>query len=328
LLIAQLAFADNEDLRAQATVGILLAAVFATLLGWVAFRLAAVLRGETEADLPRFLDTPVDPERDHISGPVDAPLTLVEYGDYECPFCAHATGVLQQLRDRFGDRLRYVYRHLPLPDVHEHSELAARAAVAADKQGRFWDMHDLLFAHREHLEFDDVVGYAGDLGLDIEQFLDDLDDEPTAERVRQDVASAEASGATGAPPFFIGNRRHTGPYDAAPLARELGASDTGAVTSRPPPVSRGASPAPRPAGRGPPGARPAGPHAALEAFRVGGAHLDGHDGDQCGEHGEDRRRDEGGRDPGGEHLVGPGRRQLPGAPEAQLLRRVGLLEEA
>lgn len=231
LLIAQLAFADNEDLRAQATVGILLAAVFATLLGWVAFRLAAVLRGETEADLPRFLDTPVDPERDHISGPVDAPLTLVEYGDYECPFCAHATGVLQELRDRFGDRLRYVYRHLPLPDVHEHSELAARAAVAADKQGRFWDMHDLLFAHREHLEFDDVVGYAGDLGLDIEQFLDDLDDEQTAERVRQDVASAEASGATGAPTFFIGNRRHTGPYDAATLARELEASDTGAVTS-------------------------------------------------------------------------------------------------
>ncbi|WP_016827489.1 Na+/H+ antiporter NhaA [Streptomyces viridosporus] len=226
LLIAGLAFEDPA-LRAQATVGILLAALLSALLGWVVFHLAAVLRGETEADLPRFLDRPVDPATDHITGPPDAPLTLVEYGDYECPFCAHATGVAQELQQRFGDRLRYVFRHLPLPDVHEHSELAARAAVAADAQGRFWQMHDLLFAHQDQLEFEDILGYAGQIGLDVERFLEDLDSERTAARVRADVASAEASGAQGAPTFFIGNRRHTGPYDAQTLAARLEASGAG-----------------------------------------------------------------------------------------------------
>ncbi|MGX4689235.1 Na+/H+ antiporter NhaA [Streptomyces sp. JNUCC 63] len=230
LLIAGLAF-DDPVLRAQATVGVLLAAVFATVLGWVSFRLAAVLRGETDADLPRILDRPVDPATDHVKGLVDAPLTLVEYGDYECPFCAHATGVAQELKQRFGDRLRYVFRHLPLPDVHPNAELAARAAVAADTQGRFWQMHDLLFTHQNELEFDDIVGYAAQAGLDVELFLRDLDSEETAARVRADAASAEASGASGAPTFFIGNRRHTGPSDAATLARELEAS-TAEVGSR------------------------------------------------------------------------------------------------
>ncbi|QEU84276.1 Na+/H+ antiporter NhaA [Streptomyces viridosporus] len=220
LLIAGLAFED-PSLRTRATVGVLLAALLSALLGWVVFHLAAVLRGETEADLPRFLDRPVDPATDHVTGPPDAPLTLVEYGDFECPFCARATGVAQELRQRFGDRLRYVFRHLPLLDVHPHSELAARAAVAADAQGRFWQMHDLLFAHQDQLEFEDIVGYAAQLGLDVERFLEDLDSERTAARVRADVASAEASGARGTPTFFLGSRRHTGPYDAQTLAREL-----------------------------------------------------------------------------------------------------------
>ncbi|MEU6890157.1 Na+/H+ antiporter NhaA, partial [Streptomyces viridosporus] len=220
LLIAGLAFED-PSLRTRATVGVLLAALLSALLGWVVFHLAAVLRGETEADLPRFLDRPVDPATDHVTGPPDAPLTLVEYGDYECPFCAHATGVAQELQQRFGDRLRYVFRHLPLLDVHPHSELAARAAVAADAQGRFWQMHDLLFAHQDQLEFEDILGYAGQIGLDVERFLEDLDSERTAARVRADVASAEASGARGTPTFFLGSRRHTGPYDAQTLAREL-----------------------------------------------------------------------------------------------------------
>ncbi|MFE1507368.1 Na+/H+ antiporter NhaA [Streptomyces sp. NPDC058726] len=220
LLIVGLAFEDPQA-RAQATVGVLLAAVFATLVGWLIFHLAAVLKGQTDADLPRYLDRPVDPERDHILGPPDAPLTLVEYGDFECPFCARATGVTKELRQRFGDRFRYVFRHLPLPDVHPHSELAARAAVAADNQGRFWEMHDLLYAHQDELEYEDTAGYASDLGLDVEKFLRDLDTDATADRVREDAASAEASGVRGAPTFFIGNRRHTGPYDAETLAREL-----------------------------------------------------------------------------------------------------------
>ncbi|MGP4025921.1 Na+/H+ antiporter NhaA [Actinomadura sp. 3N407] len=223
LLIARLAF-DDETLRDQAIVGVLLAALIATVLGWLLFRAAAVLRGQEDADLPRVLDRPVDPDVDHIRGPRDAPLTLVEYGDFECPFCARSTGVARELRERFGDDLRYVFRHLPLPDVHPHAELAAHAAVAADAQERFWEMHDLLFAHQDELQYEDVAGYAADIGLDVERFLRDLDDERTAARVRADVTSAEASGARGTPTFFVGGRRHIGPYDAETLARELQAS--------------------------------------------------------------------------------------------------------
>ena len=226
LLIAGLAF-DDPTLRDQATVGVLIAAVLATALGWAVFRAAAVFRGQTDADLPRFLDRPVDPQTDHVRGRVDAPLTLVEYGDFECPFCARAAGVTRELRERFGDELRYVFRHLPLIDVHPHAELAARAAVAAHVQGRFWEMHDLLFTHQDHLDFEDIVGYAAILDLDVEAFLHDLDVEDTTARVRADVASAEASGARGTPTFFVGNARHTGPHDTETLARALEASRVG-----------------------------------------------------------------------------------------------------
>jgi Na+/H+ antiporter NhaA len=223
LLIVGLAFEDDA-LRDQATVGVLLAAVLATVTGWVAFRLAAVLRGERSASLPMVLDRPVDPAVDHVRGPLDAPLTLVEYGDFECPFCGRATGVIHELLERFGDRLRYVFRHLPLTDVHGYAELAAQAAEAAGAQGRFWEMHDLLYAHQDELDIGDLVGYAAELGLDVDRFLEDLADDACAERVRLDVASAEASGARGTPTFFVGERRHVGPYDADTLARELVAS--------------------------------------------------------------------------------------------------------
>jgi Na+/H+ antiporter NhaA len=225
LLIADLGF-ENPTLRDQATVGVLLAAVSATASGWLIFR------GQGDADLPRYLDRPVDPAIDHIRGRPDAPLTLVEYGDFECPFCARATGVTDELRARFGDELRYVFRHLPLPDIHPHAELAARAAVAAQALGRFWDMHDLLFARQDQLEFEDIVGYAAELGLDVEAFLRDLESEETAARVRADVVSAEASGARGTPTFFIGNRRHTGPHDTETLARALEASRHRAEVAR------------------------------------------------------------------------------------------------
>jgi hypothetical protein len=223
LLVAGLAFED-ERLREQATVGVLLAAVVATVLGWAVFRAAAVLRGEGDADLPRFLDRPVDPAVDHVLGPVDAPLMLVEYGDFECPFCAQTTGVTQELRQRYGDELCYVFRHLPLPDVHPRAELAARAALAADRQGRFWPMHDVLFQHQDALAEEDLVGYAQDLGLDVDLFMRDLDDPEVDARVRDDVASAEASGARGTPTFFVGERRHTGPWDTATLVTALEAA--------------------------------------------------------------------------------------------------------
>lgn len=219
LLIAGLAFEDPVT-HTRAVVGVLLGAVVATALGWVVFRVAA-LRGETDADLPRVLERAVDPARDRIRGPVDAPLTLVEFSDFECPFCGTSTRVVDELRARFGDRLRYVMRHLPLVDVHSHTELAAYAAEAAGRQGRFWEMHDVLFAHQDELGYEDLAGYAGELGLDVEEFLRDLDDEEIQRRVREDVADAEGGGARGTPTFFVGDRRHTGPHDAVTLARAL-----------------------------------------------------------------------------------------------------------
>ncbi len=221
LLIAGLAFADNDALQDRARVGVLLAAALATGLGWLVFWASRTFRGEGDADLPRTLDRSVQPDVDHIRGPVDAPLTLLEYGDFECPFCSKATSLARELRERFGDDLRYVFRHLPLADVHPHAELAARAAVAAAAQGCFWEMHDLLFSHQDELESEDLIGYAATIGLDVERFLRDLDSEPVQERVRADVTSAEASGARGTPTFFVNGRRHVGPYDAATLADEL-----------------------------------------------------------------------------------------------------------
>jgi Na+/H+ antiporter NhaA len=223
LLIASLAF-DSEALREQATVGILLAAILATLLGWVVFKLAAVLRGERTASLPTRLSEPVDPARDHILGNPNAPLTLVEYADFECPFCGRATGVVHALERRFGDDFRYVFRHLPLTDVHGYAEMAAIAAEAAAAQDRFWEMHDQLFEHQGELEIEDLVGYADVIGLDVERFLRDVEENRYAERVREDVATAEASGARGTPTFFVGETRHIGPYDTETLARELQAS--------------------------------------------------------------------------------------------------------
>jgi protein-disulfide isomerase len=167
------------------------------------------------------LDRPVDPARDHVRGRADAPLTLVEYADFECPFCARATGVTRELRERFGDRIRYVFRHLPLTEVHPRAEQAAQAAEAADRQGRFWEMHDLLFAHQDQLDLEDLIGYAAHLDLDLDRFVEDLRSEEVDRRVRHDVASAEASGARGTPTFFVGHRRHTGSYDAETLAAEL-----------------------------------------------------------------------------------------------------------
>jgi Na+/H+ antiporter NhaA len=230
LLIADLAF--DERLIEEATVGVLIAAVLATAVGWVVFRAAAVLRGERTASLPLVLDRPVDPEHDHIRGPVDAPLTLVEYGDFECPFCSRATGTVRELKARFGDELRYVFRHLPLPDVHEHAELAGQAAEAAAAQGKFWEMHDVLFAHQDQLDYEDLIVYADDLGLDVDAFADALREGTYAARLRHDAGSADASGARGTPTFFVGDRRHVGAYDAETLARELEESRRTSIAAR------------------------------------------------------------------------------------------------
>ncbi len=218
LFIVDLAF-DDEARADQARVGVLAASVLAALLGWTVLRLAA-RRQPADTGL-WVLDPPVDPDRDHVRGPVDAPLTLVEYGDFECPFCARATGAVADLRERFGDRLRYVFRHLPLSDIHPHAQLAAEAAESAAAQGMFWEMYDRLFAHQDRLSITDLLDHASVVGLDVPRFARDLGSGRYTRLVQQDVESAAASGVRGTPTFFVAGRRHTGPYDAATLAAAL-----------------------------------------------------------------------------------------------------------
>jgi NhaA family Na+:H+ antiporter len=223
LFVTDLAFTDPA-LQAEAKVGILVASATAALLGWALFRLAARRGDGTEPARPTRLDPPVDLAHDHVRGPLDAPLTLVEYGDFECPFCGDATGSIQELRARLGDELRYVFRHLPLRERHPNAELAAEAVEAAGAQGRFWEMHDRLFAHQDRLEFDDLLGHAQALGLDVERIAEALTQRTYEPHIEVDLASAERSGVRGTPTFFVGEERHTGPYDAESLARALRAS--------------------------------------------------------------------------------------------------------
>jgi Na+/H+ antiporter NhaA len=229
LLLSSLAF-DGERLE-EAKLGILASAIAASLLSWVAFRLIALIPPPTRArqllstatDLVD-LAVDVDPARDHIRGPQAAPVTLLEYGDYECPYCGEAERVIRELLRSFGDDLRYVWRHLPLTDVHPHAQLAAEAAEAAGAQGSFWEMHDTLLAHQDELRPFDLGQNAEQLGLDVERFWDELRRHVHAPRVAEDVASADASGVTGTPTFFINSRRHQGRYDVDALTEAVTAA--------------------------------------------------------------------------------------------------------
>ena len=201
--------------------------------GGVARRLGRAPRDEAPAGArPRAADRghredildlseDVDPERDHVRGSDDAPVTLVEYGDYECPYCGQAEVAIRELLDSFGDDLRYVWRHLPLNDVHEHAQMAAEAAEAAAAQGKFWEMHDMLLDHQGDLEPSDLSRYANDIGLDLNRFWDELRSREHAARVAEDVASADASGVAGTPSFFINGKRHQGAYDVGTLTSEV-----------------------------------------------------------------------------------------------------------
>jgi hypothetical protein len=226
LLIAELSY-TGQSLEV-AKLGILGASVIAAVMGSVLLRaLAWIPRGwirRAEAGVARpiiDLDDPVDPERDHIRGADDALITLVEYGDYECPYCRAAAGAIEQLLRQSPGTLRFVFRHLPLPDVHPHAELAAEAAEAAAAQGRFWPMHDLLFSRQDHLALPDLLQCARELGLDVDAFQADLDSGRFAQRVARDAMSAEVAGVAGTPTFFINDRRYVGPYDADSLGAAL-----------------------------------------------------------------------------------------------------------
>lgn len=220
LLIVGLAFTDSDD-AAKATVGVLAAMILAALLGWFVFTRARVKWGETSADLPVTLDPPVDVVGDHIRGPHDAPLTVVEFMDFECPFCAKTTGMWNDVHAHFGDRVRYIVRHLPLHDYHPHALLAATAAEAAANQGKFWEMHDILFAHQSELEVDHLLSYAERLELDMNRFVTDLESEEIAVTIATNEQSAFDSGARGTPTFFLNGHRHRGPHDARTLIAAL-----------------------------------------------------------------------------------------------------------
>src|SRR5437870_812722 len=225
LLVATLAF-DGRRLE-EAKVGVLSAALAAASITWLLFRATALLPrrlrirallGTAEPLVDLYIE--VDPERDHVRGPIDAPVTLVEYGDFECPYCGQAEPVVRELLGDFGD-VRYVWRHLPLSDVHPRAQLAAEAAEAADEQGAFWQMHDLLLDHQDRLGPGDLVEYAEQLGLATERFTGHLKDHAGVARVAEDVDSADLSGVSGTPTFFINGRRHYGAYDIDTLTKAV-----------------------------------------------------------------------------------------------------------
>jgi Na+/H+ antiporter NhaA len=216
LLIADLAF-HGQQLE-EAKLGVLSAALCASVLTWLVVRGTALLPKRLRSRALLGLGEPlvdlavaVDPERDHIRGPLDAPVTLVEYGDFECPYCGRAEQVIRELLAKVGD-VRYVWRHLPLNDVHPYAQLAAEAAEAAARQDTFWEMHDAL------LELDDLrpaslMTTASRLGLDVGRFEHDVKEHEDAAHIAEDVDSADLSNVSGTPTFFVNGKRHYGAYD-------------------------------------------------------------------------------------------------------------------
>jgi len=243
LLIAALAF-HGTDL-AEAKVGILSAAVASSALTWIVFRVTAFLPKQLRlrallgtADTIIDLSVPVDPEHDHVRGPDKAPVTLVEYGDFECPYCGQAEPVVRELLADYGD-LRYVWRHLPLTDVHPHAQLAAEATEAAASQGKFWEMHDQLLRHQDELTARDLIRHAAEVGLNTDRFKQDMRERVGQRKVISDVDSADLSGVSGTPTFFINGRRHHGAYDIDTLSAAVRTARARALISALPARRRG-----------------------------------------------------------------------------------------
>ena len=235
ILIATLAF--NGSQLEEAKLGVLSAALISSACTWLLFRATArlplqlrvqALLGSSEAIVD--LAVPVDDERDHIRGPADAPVTVVEYGDFECPYCGQAESVIRDLLADHGD-VRYVWRHLPLNDVHPNAQLAAEAAEAAADQDAFWDMHDLLLANQGALRVRDLLAYAEQLDLDVERLRDAMHRRTGATRIAEDVDSADMSGVSGTPTFFINGLRHNGSYDLPTLSAEVKAARARALVA-------------------------------------------------------------------------------------------------
>ena len=218
LFIIELAITDPAK-QDQARVGVLAASVLALVLGWATFRITDWLSPPVAVGMTLLRE--VDPDRDHIRGNPNAPLTLVEYGDYECPFCSRATGSIDEVRTYFGDELRYVWRHLPLERVHPHALDAARAAEAAGLQGRYFELGIKMFEFQDELDWEHIYRYADGIGLDLEKFDEDVHSAKVLHRVQDDAQDAEIMDLNSTPTFFVNGRRHQGPWDAASLIRAL-----------------------------------------------------------------------------------------------------------
>jgi Na+/H+ antiporter NhaA len=244
ILIATLAFSGTQ--LQEAKLGVLTTVVAAPVVTWLVFRAAALLPARLQirallgtSEVITDLGAPVDPGIDRIRGPARALVTIVEYGDFECPYCGQAEPVIRDLLTGHGD-VRYVWRHLPLNDVHPHAQIAAEAAEAAADHGAFWQMHDLLLRHQDHLLLSDLIRYASDLGLDSARFSDHIRKRAGAARIAEDVDSADLSGVSGTPTFFINGRRHYGSYDITALTAAVRAAKAAAAT----PARRGGTPRP------------------------------------------------------------------------------------
>ena len=237
LLIATRAF-TGQDL-AEAKLGALSAVVVAGGLTWGVLRITQLLPAEKRARLLlgdtrliQDLIPAVDPDHDHIRGPKQALLTIIEFGDFECPYCGQAEPVV---RDILTDTsIRYVWRHLPLTDVHPRAQIAAEATEAAAAQDAFWPMHDLLLQHQDALTMDDLSGYAESLGLDVTRFNADLERHEYSTRVAQDLESADLSGVSGTPTFFINGQRHYGAFDLPTLTEAIQVARERAITGTAP----------------------------------------------------------------------------------------------
>ena len=236
-LIAGIALTGTE--QDDAKIGVLVAVLLSAALTWLVIRAAGLLPeparirgllGDSEPMLD--LAVPVDPEDDHVRGPVDASVTIVEYGDFQCPHCGLAEPALVEALSQDMD-IRFVWRHLPLHDVHPDAQLAAEASEAAADQGAFWPMHDLLLTRQERLAPHDLVAYAVELGLDADRFHRDLARHTHAGRVARDTEGADLSDVAGTPTFFVNGQRHYGEYDAPELVRAVAAArDRARVSAR------------------------------------------------------------------------------------------------
>jgi protein-disulfide isomerase len=171
----------------------------------------------------------IDPvtDRDRVLGPADAPVTLVEYGDYECPDCLNAFPIVQQLIQRLGRRLRFVYRHFPRNSIHPHASVAAQAAEAAGEQGKFWKMHEALFKNQQRLGELDLSHLALNIGCEIYRFQSDLAGAALGRRVREQYESGVRSGVTATPTFFVNGARYRGRHEFQALLEAINSAAGG-----------------------------------------------------------------------------------------------------